>query len=389
MSKLLCYTCFIGLLAYACSSSTTLLQRGDYDAAIERSIKRLLKNPTETNEISVLKRAYALANARDWDYIDELSASGREDVWTQLIPLYSKLRHRQDVLGRLPESVLHQVDYQRLDYNDAIAEAKRKAADYHFNRGREMLQGGSVQDARAAYQEFMTVQKYHPGYNNLEAFVKRALAQGTAYVIFRIKNNARVALPKDFEAEIRKISLSALDQRWLVFDTRTDDRVNYAFAIDLNLRHIEVSPEKVDNERYKEAVEVEDGYDYVLDARGNVMKDTAGNDIKIVRYKELAAYIQVHSMEKRSIVQGSLDYYNLSTGQLVKTVPLSSEFVFDYQFATFSGESKALSEESLRLVRRQAIPFPNDLQMIFDTNESIKNFAYQAIRRDRNLFLAY
>lgn len=375
------------LLLAGCASSTKLLQKGNYDAAINKSIKKLLKDADNNKEISILDRAFSLANDRDRNVIQELKISGQPDVWEDAFIRYSNLRSRQDRVSRLPNEVLSKINYEYIDYNKEIAEAKNKAANYYYASGLKLLENNDRMSARKAYEQFTFIRKYFNNYKDVDQKMQEALAKGTNYISFRIQNQARVALPEDFEQEILKISLSSLNRKWMEFDTQYDKNTYYDYSIFLNLKHIEVSPQALEKEKYTDTKRVSDGWEYVFDGNGNVMKDSLGNDIRKGKFKEINAYITVNKMNKRSVVTGSLDYYDNRSGQLIKTIPITSEFVFDYQYGVFAGEKDALSSKSTEIIKNKPLPFPSDLQMIFDTNDQIKNIAFESVKRDANMFL--
>jgi len=377
----------IGLLFTACSSSLSLLRKGQYDAAIDKSVKKLMKDPTDEGQIDILTRAYTLANEKDNNIINELRISGQPDIWEEVFARFSNLRTRQDKVSRLPIEVLNKIGYQRIDYNREVAEAKNKAAAFYYANGQKLLDSGVRMDARKAYDQFLFIRKYFPNYLDVDKKLEQARLQGTNHVLFKIQNQARVSLPDDFEEEILKVSLSSLDQQWLQFDNYEVQGEYYDYFILLNLKHIEVSPQSLMNEKYTDTKRVEDGWEYVLDNRGNVMKDSLGNDMKRTKYKDVNAYITTTQMDKKAIVTGTLDYYNNTTGQLVKTAPISCEFIFDYEYATFAGEAIALSEKSKKVTRNKPKNFPTDLQMIYDTNTELKRIAFEMVKADKNLFL--
>lgn len=377
----------IVLLLAGCASSTKLLQKGDYDAAIDKSVKKLLKDANNNKEINILDRAYKLANDRDRNVIEELKLSGQPDVWEDAFRRYSNLRSRQDRVSRLPREVLSKINYEHIDYNKEIATAKNKAANYYYASGVKLLENNDKMSARKAYDQFGFIRKYFRNYKDVDQKMQQALEMGTNHVVFKIQNQARVALPDDFEKEILKISLSSLDRRWLEFDSRFDKNMYYDYSIFLNLKHIEVSPQALEKEKYTDTKRVSDGWEYILDGNGNVMKDSLGNDMKRGKFKEINAYITVNKMNKRSIVTGSLDYFDNRSGQLIKTVPITSEFVFDYKYGVFAGEKDALSNKSLAIIKNKPMPFPSDLQMIFDTNDQIKKVAFESVKRDVKMFI--
>jgi hypothetical protein len=384
--KLIYTSLFILLLIAGCTSSTELLQSGNYDAAIEKSVKKLLKKPNKKGELDVLNRAYTLANLRDNNVINELRISGRPDIWEDVFSRYSQMRRRQDKVARLPQQLLDQINFVNIDYNREVAEAKNKAAAFYYANGSKLLESGDRMSARKAYDQFAFISQYFDNYQDVDQKLQQALAIGTNHILFQMKNEARVAIPQDFENEILKISLSSINRRWVEFDTKVDDRIYYDYTIYLNLKRIEVSPQKIEVEKYRDTKLVPDGWEYILDSSGNVMKDSLGNDLKRSKNKEIYAYLTITKMDKRAVVQGSLDYYNQHTKQLIKTTPISSEFVFNYQYGEFAGDDNALTKESRKLIRNRAQPFPADLQMIFDTNQELKRLALEFVKRDVNLF---
>ncbi len=378
---------FLILILASCTSSSKLFQQGNYDAAIQKSVKKLLKKPNKVEEIAVLERAYRLANERDQNVINELRISGQPDIWEGIFARYSNMRRRQDIVSRLPYEILTQINYVKVDYNQEVAEAKNKAAAFYYANGAKLLLEGDRMSARKAYDQFSFINKYFANYRDVDMKIQQALAQGTNHVIFRMQNQARVAIPQDFETEILKITLSSLNVRWLEFDSKFDKDMYYDYNIYLNLKHIEVSPQSIENEKYTETKKVPDGWEYVLDNNGNVMKDSLGYDMKREKYKEVNAYVTLTKMNKKSIVTGTLDYFDNRTGQLIKTTPITSEFIFDYKSATFAGVEAALTTKTKEYLKNGPKPFPTDLQMIFDTNQEIKRVAFEIVKRDRNLFL--
>jgi hypothetical protein len=374
------------LFAFAsCTSSTKFLQKGEYDNAIYKSVKKLIKKPTKTEEIEVLKKAYTLANNKDIDAIKQLKLSGQPDIFGRIVVLYDRLNDRQDVVERLDDNILKKIGFKHTDYSNEIVESKKKAAEFFNAHAKQLLSTGNKMDARQAFDEFNKVKEFVPNYYNIENKIAEAKFKGTNNVIFFFENNSRTALPEDFENELLKISLKKLNRQWLNFDTYEDGNLFYDYSIILSLKRIQTSPELVKEVHFDEEKEIDDGFDYLLDANGNVVKDTTGNDIKIPRYKIINCHITETRLHKNAIVSGTLDFYDNRSGQLVKTLPISSEFVFDHRFAIAHGDLNALKKETRRTLAYGPVPFPSDLQMIFDTNEDLKSKAKSIISSNRKM----
>ncbi|PLX14567.1 MAG: hypothetical protein C0598_00940 [Marinilabiliales bacterium] len=378
---------FLITVLSSCTSSSKHLERGNYDKAISKSVSKLLKNPDKLNEIRNLKKAYALANKKDVDRIKQLQLSGQPDIYDDLVSYYSGMMRRQESVERLPDEILAKLKFEHVDYNNQIVEAKKKAAEYFYARGSQLLETNDKINARKAYSDFMKVKKYFPAYYQIDDKIRQAEAVGINNVIFYLSNESRTALPKDFENEILKISLKTLNKQWLNFDTREWGDLFYDYSIYLTLKEIVVSPELVKEVHYTEVKTIQDGFDYVLDENGNVKKDTSGNDIKVPRYKEISCDIIETRMNKSSRVGGSLDFYDNRGGQLIKTMPVISEFVFESYTAAARGNLDALKEETRKKVGMKPLPFPTDLQIIFDTNEDLKERVKRIISSNRNILL--
>ncbi len=376
------------LLAFViagCAGSGKLLQKGNYDAAIDKSVKKLMKHPENAKEVQTLKKAWQIANDNDLDKINKLELLGQPDVWKDIYLAYERLDKRERKVERLPDNILSKIGFKKSDYSSQTVEALKKAAAYSYGVAVKLLETGDKFDARSAYGELEFIKKHMGNYRDVNDLMNRALEQGTTKVLFVIQNQSETVLPKNYEEQILKMSLSKLNGDWLQFNTWPQEGVNYDYEIFLRIKEIEVSPEQLTREKYTETKRIEDGWRYVKDENGNVKKDSAGNDIKVKRYKTVKAFVTKADMFKQASVKAVLDYYDAG-GQLLKTYPLSSVFVFQYGFATFEGDKSALSKKSLELVKKGPLPFPKDEEIIFDTADDLKQKAYELIKKDKRLF---
>jgi uncharacterized protein YceK len=52
------------IILSGCGSSKKQLERGNYDAAIDKAVKQLRKDPRDTKQIAILDRSYNIVNDR-------------------------------------------------------------------------------------------------------------------------------------------------------------------------------------------------------------------------------------------------------------------------------------------------------------------------------------
>jgi len=377
----------LSLLIVSCVSSSKKLQQGNYDDAILKSIKALMKTPNDQEETDILKRAYSLANTADQDVINRLKLSGQPDIWDEVLSRLSSLAGRQEHVERLPGQVLNKIDFIHVDYNKEISQSKLKAADYFYAHGVELLRNNDRLSARQAYTEFTRAKDYYPNYKDVDLKITRALNLGTNSVLFRFHNLSNAIVPQDFEADLLKIALQSLNRQWLNFYTREDTNAFYDFTIYLNLKAIELTPESLRDIIYDEEKTVDDGFQYVLDAKGNVKKDTLGNDVKIKKYKIIKCHVKETQMQKRALVTGTIDIYDNRNGQLVKTQNITTESIFDHRFAQVTGDLVAMSENTRKLIAIKPVPFPSNLQLIANTAEDLKRIAKDYVSQNYQLLV--
>lgn len=373
----------ISVLFLSCTSSKKMLERGQYDRAIDRSTEKLMKKPGNAKELEVLHEAYELANMFDRERIEFLELEGLEESWVEIYELYEQLNRRQMKVRRLPTQIRNQFTFY--NYDQEIIESKAAAADVSYKRGLEFLEKGDKMSARQAYYEFDRAAQIYPGYEDVDQLLAESHDLGLNHALYFIENNSGMVLPEYFDAEMKKTTLKELNTQWLNFDTYENEKIDYDYFLVLNITDISFSPESVEKKIYTETSEIQDGLKYDLDADGNVRKDSLGNDIRVPNMVTVTAEITETEQTKSAFVAGSLDFYEMGTDQLIRTDNVAIESVFRHQYGEFKGNKKALSEESAKIVGGRAVPFPSNEQMLMDSTELLKNRSKRIISRNRRM----
>ncbi len=371
------------ILLMACASSEKYLQKGQYEKAIDKSVKKLKKNPGNDKELYVLKEAYGKAQDFDRDRIDFLEKEGREENYVEIYDLYVRLDRRQNKLKTLPSSVLRQ--FALVDYDDRLIASKEQAAEVSYALGIDYLERGGRENARRAYREFETVKSIYSNYKDVDAKLSQARYEGTNQVLFVIENNSESILPVRFDQELRKIGLSDLNDTWIQYSVFEDEEVDYDYFVVLNIRDIIVSPEQITKEKYTDSKEIQDGTKYVLDENGNVKKDSLGNDIREPNFITVEAEITETRQYKEGIVGGIVEYINVNSDQLEKREDISVTAFFEHFSANYSGDKRALSKESKERVEVNQLAFPSSESLLMDAAELLKDKTKGIMYKNRGL----
>lgn len=380
MKQFLLFVLCLSLLT-GCSSSK-LLEKGRYDAAIRKSTKKLKRKPDKMKEIYVLEEAYNKANNRDREKINRLREEGKPENFDKIYAIYKKMDDRQNVVKPLPPLG---IDFDFKDYSDEMGSAKKNAADYAYANGLILLEKGDRENARKAHAEFVKVKGYYNDYEDVDEKIKEAKSMGTTNVVFKIENNSGIAIPGKYKRKIKRINLDKLDKEWVDYHKTETQSMSFDYHINFNINTIEISPDNIEEKEFSESRKVEDGWEYVLDENGNVKKDTSGNDIKRTKYKTITCKV-IESTQKKSVhLSGTLDYVQVSDGDVIKSEPISVDESFEHTSATAVGNEEALSAPNLKKIKSEPVNFPTDDEMIMKTGNAIKILTKDLLHKNKNL----
>lgn len=375
MKKIIVFS-IIAIIIAGCASSLKHLQRGDYDAAIQTAVRKLRVDPTDQEQIEVLDKAYLLANQQDHDRIKFLKEEGNPYNWDEIFEKYTNLKNRQALVSTvLPLELGNQIiDYAFIDYDSEVIQAKKNAADYFWNHANELMQNGDKESYRQAYYEFNKAKEYAGNIHNINQLIEEAHWKGISRVFVSFDNKTQLNLPTKFVSDLMAFGVTDFNTEWIEFHT-TNPSTNtyYDYLTKINLKRIEVSPEKVEQKDRMETKEIEDGWEYLLDDNGNVVKDSEGNDIKIPKKRTVSCTLIESIQFKAAKLEGDIELVQVDPQKVVKQVPIGAESVFEHISARAIGDVNALSDESKELLKNTAVAFPQDIDLIVDGAETLKN----------------
>ena len=272
-----------------------------------------------------------------------LKTEDNPNNYDEIFQRYESLKARQArVRTVLPLNLNGRtINYEYVDYDAELVTAKRKAAEYYYNNGQKLLNNGDKMSYREAYYQLSKAQAYSgDAFPNLNDLILEAHHKGMSRVIVEVQSGDRIMIAPEFRDELLTFNTQGLNSEWVEYHFRhLNDEIQYDYAVVINLLDIIVTPEdsKQTDKIYKK--DVENGFDYALDARGNVMKDSAGNDIKIPRYKTLQCTLIETSQHKAVTIRGQVEITQLQPEvKLLVKEPIGAENVFDHVSARAVGD---------------------------------------------------
>jgi len=386
MKRIIPVFIIITLLFAGCGSSKKQLSRGNYDAAIDKAVRELRRDRDDEKQIQILSESYRVANDLDQERIRYLKMEGRPDAWDEIYRIYQGLSSRQTMVRTVLPLNLNgqQVDFPYVDYMADMVEAKRKAADFYFAHGNQLMQGKIKENYRQAFAEFIRAKQYMGDYPGIDNKIEEAKYMGMSRVFVSIQNSSIIKFPPEFEQDLLALDLPALNSEWVEYHTQNlNNKTEYDYFINVNVKNVAVSPDQTVQRDSVVKRQVDDGFEYKLDKKGNVMKDSLGNDIKLRKYKTLQCALVETVQSKACRIDGDVEVVQVNPNKVVKKDPIGAQSVFENVSSRAIGDTQALTPELLERTRKQPVPFPTDIDMVLMCSENLKMAIRGAIQNNR------
>jgi hypothetical protein len=386
MNKTISFLFILTLLVTGCGSSKKQLQKGNYDAAIDKAVKNLRKDPDDLKQIDILTQSYKIANDQDNERIRYLKMEGRPDSWDEIYQIYNALNNRQSLVRTVTPLNYNgrSVDFPYIDYLPEMVGAKRKAADFYYAHGNELMKNGLKDSYRQAYNEFLRAKQYVGDYEGIDNKLQDARDLGMSRVFVSIRNSSILKFPAEFEQDLLALDLPRLNTDWVEYYTQNlNENTKYDYFVNVNIKNIAVSPDQTIQRDSVIKRDVEDGFKYILDKKGNVMKDSLGNDIKEVKYKTLQCALVETIQTKACRIDGDVEVIQVNPDKVVKKDPIGAQSTFENISSRALGDIGALNQQQLERTKTSVVPFPTDIEMVLRCSESLKMAIRGAIENNR------
>lgn len=394
ISRFLSFVLVLSVLIFllpACRSTQHFIESGDYDGAISFAIQKLRgKKNKKTDLVKGLETAFAKAQARDLHTARNLAAIDRPENWERINKLHRQIGQRQNRVAPLLPLVSkdgYRAKFEFVDIARMEADSREKAAEYLYVCAEDLLnqaERGDRQAAREAYRLLKDLEtRYFKNYKNKDVLLRDAVNLGTTHILFEVRNQSDKILPRDFNDRVLAFGASDLDSDWKAYHFKPDPKIPVDYRVVFNIRQIDISPERISERAYTDEKEIEDGWEYVLDERGNVKKDTSGNDVKKPRIVRIRADVLEAFQSKAARLTGLLEIHDAVRNTRVHVRDIGTEILFEHYASTYRGDQRALSKDSRARIGSRPVPFPPDADMLMQAADRLKPSIRDELRRSR------
>lgn len=392
MKKILLYSTLVVL--FSCSGvkkTQEALNSGNYWTAINKAIANIAENKEKKSNqpfIVMLEDAYKKNTEREIQHINFLKKEGNPANYETIFKTYERLKSvQQQIRPLLPlhiEDENRKAQFSFKNYDAQIITSKEALSNYLYTNAVGLLEAGiSKMDFRQAYDDLTYLQEISPDYKDVRQKTDEAYQKGLDYVIVEIFNNTDKVIPVRLEEELLNFNTYGLNNLWTEYHTNKLANLEYDYQMEVSFQDISISPEQINEKQIIKERQVKDGFTYVKDVQGNIVKDSLGNKIKTDNFKTVRADFYQFTQFKSAQVTGIVNFVDLRKQQQLNQYPLASNFIFEHSYANYDGDKRALDNELLSLLQLARVPFPTNEQMVYDAGEDLKNNLKNILGRQR------
>jgi hypothetical protein len=382
---------FLLMSSFSCTSIEKLVDSGQYDKAIYISTNKLSGAKVKKVEyVKGLETAFKKATDRDMAFVEKLKNEGNPESWETILSVYATISNRQESIRPLlplTDENGKKANFLFVNTNDLEKEAKEQTINFLYSSAKDFLQEArSTKDripARKAYDALLRLKNYSARFMDVPQLEREARELGTTKILVNVQNYSQAVFPAGLEDEILRLGFRDLDREWQKFDAYPERNREYDLGITLILSNVQVSPGAVSEKSFSEKKEIPDGFQYVLDEKGNVKKDTAGNDIKLPKNKVIEAQILEVFQSKSAGLSGRLEVIDLHTKGVRESRDINAVAIFENRAASFKGDERALTEDTKKRLGNRPAVFPTDAILLLEAARKLRPLVISELRKIR------
>ena len=379
MKKTLLLLMTIFIASCATKQIQSAISSGNYDDAIANSVSNLQNNKDKKRKqdyVYLLEEAFAKAKERDLSAIDAFTKDTNPSNLEKIYNLYNQLSARQEQIRPLLPLFLIKENRNALfpfdNYTEQIINSKNALSKYLYDNSKALLIAKDKMTIRRAHDDLEYLNKINPNYKDVLKLMADARSKGTDYVNVYTKNETNMVIPNRLQNDMLDFSTYGLNDKWTVYHSTKVKDLKYDYAMLVNFRQINISPEQVKEKEFVKEKQIKDGTKALLDANGKQVRDDKGNPVTVDNMKTIRVSIYEYRQFKTVQVTAKVDYIDFKTNQLIDTYPLASEYTFENIYSTYNGDRNACDQDYFRFFDRRAVQFPSNEQMVFDCGEDLK-----------------
>jgi hypothetical protein len=337
----------LGLLAcivlLSCGGSKNTVGGAD-GKSISQLVRKTAKDPYDFATQEDLKTQYRLTSAIHLENIEGYKALTDISKWDKILGEYYSL---QQLYNTISTSTVAFNAVKPVNYTSAQQEVREAAAEEWYLRASQSLEGDSREDARQAWTEFKHVQEYVPNYRDSRERLREAFDKATVDVVIlplRESNNLfagwipsiqGMTTQEKLVRELGGSYATDIPARFYTDREATRRGVQPQWIVDVEWSEMRTSEPRENRVNKSVSKQIQNG------------KDSLGRPV----YTTVFAILYVTELTITAHGEMSWRINDRETQRQIASRSIRDQVEFTGKSATFTGDSRALSQEDWNLVR--------------------------------------
>ena len=373
----------------SCKNIQKMVEKGEYDEAIVYAAEKMQGEvEKETKYVRALEDAFDKVMAQDFRRLDHLKDRDRPEDYSKIYQLYRKIERRQSRIRPFLPLISkdgYVAHFKMIDTRPELKYYAEKDADYLYAKAEAYLDQYSPEEkhlARKAYHALEEIERYFIDFKDKDQLMREARKLGVENVYVDAEINPYILLDPETRAMVTDLNLNGMNEDWTAFHNIIHEDLTYDYKVTLSIQDMVIEPGRENAHTFHYEKEIQDGWNYMLDERGNVAKDTLGNDIKLPKYITVRAEVTEVERFKAVRILSDLIVTDLHTGRELERKQIDSDIVFNGFSCFLRGDKRAINGVK-RKHRMDGYlePFPYDEEMVYAGMEKISRSARKRIRK--------
>jgi hypothetical protein len=344
---------FISLLLFACISIHLVncvsgkgsYKRGDYYQAVVEAVSRLRAKPTDKKSKEILKLSYPAALSFLVTQTENMIASNDNNKWRVAVQNYTRINSLYEEIQRSP-AALKVIPNPVSKYKE-LNEVKQKAAEESYEQALQAMMKNTREDAKRAYFLFREANNLSPQYKESIEMGNQAKFNATLKVIV----NPTTINPTNWNFEPMVFGYRA--NEFVRFYTPEEARTE-------NLQRIDQYVTLVVNPYTESLPSITKSVRDVLDSVKTGERKVGTNTIPV--YSKVRAKVTTFTKTVRGRCSVNLIVTDGSSKADIQNQPIISEQTWSSEWAIYTGDIRALSQNLRQLTERRE-PFLSNSQL--------------------------
>lgn len=356
----------------ACSSGKKAYERGDYVTAVNKAVDRLRRNPDHKKSSGVLRKAYPQAVKYYTTRIRNIQASNQQFKNGEILKIYRTLNGLYEDIQRSPGAM--RIIPNAKPYFNEVKQYAPLAAEERYQAGLQALSANNRPAGIEAYEHFVQVNSYSPGYKNVNQKLDEALEMATLRVM------------------VRQLAPPSVNYQ-LSIDFFQDQVYEYLFHFDDNRFVRFMSENDFDNGAPPDQI-VEIMFDDFMVGQTNNFRETkeySRDSVVISTTKTREGERKIYGTVKASFTENrreviskgllSMRVFDAYNNSVIMHEKFPGEFVWISRWASFNGDERALSEDQIQLTNLEPVPPPPPQQLFIEFCKPIYSQLQRKVRQ--------